>query len=237
MQSTDFSGVFAEHSQHELMHEPGSSAPQDPLLGSADGGLGDFYSMQSAPLISHSSIAVPPSAVMSTGLGSQAAACQSPAAGKLPGTAPVVSVPPSGSPQLTRSYTQPQQSSLQAASAAKFAATDLPFWIAPCLHGPAPVPLAYNSVYQLCSIQGSELTVTEKLFPALMSSGMERAVLGRLWALVNLTVPGQLFVLLGLIGLVQVIPTEWVWLRWEWSRVWSWDIKGVVVGCDQGSGS
>lgn len=210
-QPADFSGVFAEHSQHEQLHKPGGPPPQDPLIGGEDDGFGDFHSVQSAPSQSHSPLPVPFS-VASVGPGSSALANQSFVGVTFPGTAPIIAVPPSGSPQLTRSCTQPRQSALQAASSAKFVPADLPYWLAPCLHGPAPVPPVYNSVYQTCSMEGSELTTTEKLFPVLMSSGLERAALGQLWTVVNLSVPGQLtrvelYVLLGLIGLVQVISS------------------------------
>ncbi len=62
-------------------------------------------------------------------------------------------------------------------------------------------------VYNTCLVDGS--LSTELLFPVLMSSHLPKVLLGKLWQQVNRETPGklsqtELFVLLGLIGLIQV---------------------------------
>ena len=57
---------------------------------------------------------------------------------------------------------------------------------------------------------GDVFVSTEKLFPLLVSSQLPKDVLRELWTLVNKTTPGkltqlELCILLGLIGLVQVL--------------------------------
>ncbi len=59
----------------------------------------------------------------------------------------------------------------------------------------------------MCLVDGG--LSTELLFPVLMSSHLPKSLLGQLWQQANRGVPGklsqtELFVLLGLIGLVQV---------------------------------
>lgn len=69
-------------------------------------------------------------------------------------------------------------------------------------------PPLYMEVYNQCLKDGA--LSTELLFPVLMSSQLPKQRLGELWQLANRGTPGklsqtELFVLLGLIGLVQVL--------------------------------
>ncbi len=70
-------------------------------------------------------------------------------------------------------------------------------------------PPVYMEVYRRCVKSGETYLSTEFLFPILLSSQLPKSVLGDLWTKANRAVPGklnqmELFVLLGLIGLVQV---------------------------------
>lgn len=70
-------------------------------------------------------------------------------------------------------------------------------------------PALYIEVYKKCRQSGEEYLNTELLFPVLLSSQLPKATLRDLWTQANRAVPGklnqtELFVLLGLIGLVQV---------------------------------
>ena len=80
-------------------------------------------------------------------------------------------------------------------------------------------PPVYLQVYERCRVQGGgqggrggeepPFVSTERLYPFLSSSGLPRPLLRRLWDHANRASPGQLtqgelFVLLGLIGLAQV---------------------------------
>lgn len=70
-------------------------------------------------------------------------------------------------------------------------------------------PPVYLEVYKRCVQSGEIYLSTELLFPILLSSQLPKDVLRDLWSRVNRGVPGklnqmELFVLLGLIGLVQV---------------------------------
>ena len=70
-------------------------------------------------------------------------------------------------------------------------------------------PPVYMEVYRRCSKSGESHLSTELLFPILLSSQLPKNILGDLWAQANQAIPGklnqmELFVLLGLIGLVQV---------------------------------
>ncbi|XP_064393729.1 synergin gamma-like isoform X2 [Halichondria panicea] len=71
---------------------------------------------------------------------------------------------------------------------------------------PSAFPPLYMEVYNTCLVDGS--LSTELLFPVLMSSHLPKILLGKLWQQVNRETPGklsqtELFVLLGLIGLIQ----------------------------------
>jgi hypothetical protein len=64
-------------------------------------------------------------------------------------------------------------------------------------------------VYGKCAISGEDHVSTELLFPILLSSQLPSRTLRDLWSQANQALPGklnqkELFVLLGLIGLVQV---------------------------------
>lgn len=68
-------------------------------------------------------------------------------------------------------------------------------------------PAVYLEVHRRC-VQGGDVS-TDLLFPILLSSQLPSRTLRDLWALANRAVPGklnqtELFVLLGLVGLVQV---------------------------------
>ena len=83
-------------------------------------------------------------------------------------------------------------------------------------------PPVYLQVYERCRVQGGgqggrggrggeepPFVSTKRLYPLLSSSGLPRPLLRRLWDHANRASPGQLtqgelFVLLGLIGLAQV---------------------------------
>ena len=70
-------------------------------------------------------------------------------------------------------------------------------------------PSVYMEVYRRCGQLGDGRVSTDLLFPLLLSSQVPRPVLKNLWELANRGVPGklsqaELFVLLGLIALVQV---------------------------------
>lgn len=86
-----------------------------------------------------------------------------------------------------------------------FRQDELPLW----LSYPAAIPSVYHTVYEKSWSGEGELTSTELLYPLLVSSGLERGTLRDLWTLVNRSVAGrlnkqELFLLLGLIGIVQV---------------------------------
>ena len=70
-------------------------------------------------------------------------------------------------------------------------------------------PAVYVEVYRRCALKGEGHVSTELLFPILLSSQLPPRTLRDLWTQANRAVPGklnqtELFVLLGLIGLVQV---------------------------------
>lgn len=70
-------------------------------------------------------------------------------------------------------------------------------------------PAVYTEVYRRCALKGEDHVSTELLFPILLSSQLPSRTLRDLWTQANRAVPGklnqmELFVLLGLIGLVQV---------------------------------
>lgn len=76
--------------------------------------------------------------------------------------------------------------------------------------GTADFPPLYKEVYGRCSQRGDKYVSTELVFPILLSSQLPTTVLRDLWTVANKEVPGkltqmELYVLLGLIGLVQVI--------------------------------
>ena len=86
----------------------------------------------------------------------------------------------------------------QSSSAPKFAGLDS-----------SRFPVVYMDVYRRCVIPGGVSISTELLFPMLLSSHLQRSVLRDLWTVANRGVPGklnqtELFVLLGLVALVQV---------------------------------
>ena len=73
-------------------------------------------------------------------------------------------------------------------------------------------PPLYQEVYRRSAKSGEAYVSTELLFPILMSSQLPKNVLRDLWTVANRKIPGkldqnELFVLLGLIGLVQVNGT------------------------------
>ena len=70
-------------------------------------------------------------------------------------------------------------------------------------------PEVYTEVYRRSAEAGGGAVSTELVFPLLLSSHLQRSVLRDLWTVANRGVPGklnqtELFVLLGLIALVQV---------------------------------
>ena len=74
-------------------------------------------------------------------------------------------------------------------------------------------PAIYMEVYQRCAQPGSGYVSTDLVFPLLLSSQLSQLVLGNLWSMANRGVPGrlsqtELFVLLGLIAIVQVITID-----------------------------
>lgn len=74
-------------------------------------------------------------------------------------------------------------------------------------------PAVYMEVYRRCGQPGGGPVNTELAFPLLLSSQLPRSMLRELWSLANRGVPGQLsqtelFVLLGLIALVQVLLSK-----------------------------
>lgn len=73
-------------------------------------------------------------------------------------------------------------------------------------------PAVYMEVYRRCGQPGGGYVSTDLVFPLLLSSQLPQSVLGDLWSSANRGIPGklsqtELFVLLGLIALVQVITT------------------------------
>ncbi len=90
-------------------------------------------------------------------------------------------------------------------------------------------PDIYMEVYRRCAMQGKEYCNTELLFPILLSSQLSKSVLKDLWSMANRTVPGkvsqtELFVLLGLIGLVQVMR-----LIYSTCNFWTTDIYYIAI--------
>ena len=125
----------------------------------------------------------------------------------VPSTQPQPGGVASSAGQSTSTQANTAASSHDAAGSSKqaFRQDELPLW----MNYPAAIPNVYHTVYQKSWSGEGELTSTELLYPLLVSSGLERDTLRGLWTQVNRSVAGrlnkqELFLLLGLIGIVQV---------------------------------
>lgn len=88
---------------------------------------------------------------------------------------------------------------------------------APEIHAPSPPSVEppqfhpiYYKVYRRCTKPGQDKVSTDILYPVLLSSKLSRVQLRNLWSIANRGTPGrltqmELFVLLGLVALAQVI--------------------------------
>ncbi|XP_019856721.1 PREDICTED: uncharacterized protein LOC109585178 [Amphimedon queenslandica] len=177
----ELSGLFKTETSggtNEISFSPGS-----------DDGFGDFQSVTSNTVTSNSVLA-------------SAAGRERVGGGGIRRALPLMTSPAVGSPVLVHYQSggppvMATTSSIQSPS--------LPTWL---VSPTVELPDVYKEVYKRCSINGSQFTHTESLFPLLISSDLDRSVLHDLWSAVNLTSPGQLtqtelYQLLGLIGLAQ----------------------------------
>ena len=78
-----------------------------------------------------------------------------------------------------------------------------------CLNERA-LPLLYYQVLEACVRDG--VIQTELVYPILIMSGLDKAVLGHIWNMANRTTPGrltkhELFFVLGMVALAQVWGT------------------------------
>ena len=99
----------------------------------------------------------------------------------------------------------------------------------PETHAPSPPRVeppqfhpVYYKVYRRCTKPGQDVVSTDILYPVLLSSKLSRVQLRNLWSIANRGTPGrltqmELFVLLGLVALAQVIsdtPHSSVYCVW-----------------------
>ena len=181
----ELSGLFAQHSQQQ-----GNTEQEDDSFG-------DFQSGPAQPLQQPGTTLGIPSSVGGASVFNTGDLSTS---GK-----PQQVAPPTNSPQLVHTADTRKSDGNQIGSSRSFRQDELPLWI----NYPATIPSIYHTVYEMSRSGDGDMTATDRLYPLLMSSDLDRTVLRDLWSMVNRCVAGrlnkqELFMLLALIGIVQV---------------------------------